>query len=212
MRGLRDRLRGRRAEPEAPGPGADGPPIAAPPLTDWAWRPAPWAAPLDDPIAEGAGGTRVAPGVTIHHDDPDAAIRLRQTGTAAPYAYEIAVERFGGGYVSLSMDLPEDARRTMRDGHVVQMRARIYPPPARAYVRLCLRGGPNTDRIVSAFRPGRDGASVAEIDLGDPWRPERAVPAAKLSHAWVDLIVERPGRGRIAISDLSLSRRPRAEM
>jgi hypothetical protein len=190
--------------------------IDRPPLCEWAWRPAPWAAAMTPPVIAGAvGGTQLTEGVRLFHDCPLSEITLRQvratrSDAAAPFALSLDALGFAGSFLSLAMDLPRTAAVELRRSHIVGVSVRLQMERAgEMFVRLNIKQGPNTDQMVSELRAGDqpDGRVTAEFDLGfDEINP------AKLEAAWIDLIFERPEMNLVRIEDLTLTRRPRADI
>ncbi len=190
--------------------------IARPPQCDWAWRPAPWAAALLPPAIAGAtGGTSLTEGVTLFHDCPLAEITLRQTRVqdaqaAAPFALSLDALGFEGSFLSLAMDLPAEGATTLRTNHIVGVSVSVQlERPAEIFLRLNIRQGPNTEELVSELIPGErpDSPLSAEFDLGF-----HQIKPAKLDHAWIDLIIDRPEMNLVRIDDLTVTRRPRADI
>ncbi|CTQ32605.1 DUF6478 family protein [Jannaschia rubra] len=190
--------------------------MECPPQCDWAWRPDPWAAALSPVSVAGAlDGTRLAQGVTLFHDCPMAEITLHQhrrtsAGARAPFALSMDVLGFHGSFLSLAIDLPQEAAQGLRRSHIVIVSARLRTErPTEAFVRLNIRQGPNTEQLISQLQPGdRPGDPLrAEFDLGF-----HDLKPAKLESAWIDLIIERPEMTQVTIDDLTLTRRPRADI
>ena len=192
-----------RAGRPAPRPEVE-PDVPAPPQCDWAWRPTPWrggATPPDGPLPEG----RIAPDAEVFHDGDPAALRL----TAASSGLSLHATGFAGGFVSVALALPDAARATMAPGHIVAVRLEGSAlAPIRLDARLNLRDGPNVEPFFAQvdLTPA-PGAATAEFDLGmGLFRPGR------LGAAWLDLIVPRPRDLAVTLSDLTVTRRPRAEL
>ena len=78
--------------------------------------------------------------------------------------------------------------------------------PIEIFARLNVRHGPNTEQIVREF--GRiDAVEVIEFDLA-----YTDITESKVERMWLDLIFEDPEMNQITLRDLTLSRRPRAEL
>ena len=198
------------------GPQAGGDVIDRPAQCDWAWRPDPWAVAMTPAVIAGAvGGTQLADGVRLFHDCPLAEITLRQTratlaDAAAPFALSLDALGFDGSFLSLAMDLPQVATAGLRQTHIVRVSVWLHMErPAEMFVRLNIRQGPNTEQIVSELLAGDrpDDPAIAEFDLG-----LHEISPAKLEAAWIDLIFERPEMNLVRIEDLTLTRRPRADI
>ncbi|CUH36693.1 hypothetical protein JSE7799_01227 [Jannaschia seosinensis] len=187
-------------------PGQDG--IEWPAQCDWAWRPAPWAVPIAPNALEAArDGTALCAGATVFHDGTAAALHQRPGPGPAPYALSLELGGFDGTFLSLAIDLPHDAATTLRRNHILRVRVGFGPAtPVNVYARLNIRHGPNTEQMLAALAP-EDEAATAEFDLG-----LQAFNTSRLVKAWLDLILERPVGGRLAIADVALARRPRAEL
>ncbi|MEM8848551.1 MAG: DUF6478 family protein [Pseudomonadota bacterium] len=190
--------------------------IDRPPQCDWAWRPAPWAAALPPSTRAGVrGGDTLTEGVTLFHDCPLAEITLRQVqasdpGAPAPYVLEMDALGFAGSFLSLAMDLPKDGAKTLQRSHIVGLSTTVWMErEAEIFARLNIRQGPNTEQLVSELKPGErpDSPVTAEFDLGF-----HDIKPAKLDHAWIDLIFDKPQMNLVRIADLTLTRRPRADI
>ncbi|WP_299817925.1 DUF6478 family protein [uncultured Jannaschia sp.] len=189
---------------------------AATVTAEWEWRPAPWSAPIRPGAVAGArDGTSLAAGVTLFHDCPLSEITLRQARnvdgrSGAPYALSLDVLGFEGSFLSLAMDLPGDAGRALRSGHLVEVSARIaLERAATIYARLNLRHGPNVEQLLSALSGGDRpaGEMGGAFDLG-----LQEINPAKMEAAWLDLILDDPGMNALRIDDLVLTRRSRADL
>ncbi|MEM7641110.1 MAG: DUF6478 family protein [Pseudomonadota bacterium] len=187
-----------------------------PPQCDWAWRPDPWATALSPSTRAGVqGGDALTQGVTLFHDCPLAEITLRQVrasspGASAPYALEMDALGFAGSFLSLAMDMPKAGATTLQRSHIVGLSTTIWMErQAEIFARLNIRQGPNTEQLVSELKPGErpDSPVTAEFDLGF-----HDIKSAKLDHAWIDLIFDKPQMNLVRIADLTLTRRPRADI
>lgn len=191
-----------------------GTPRVDAPGTDWVWRPKAWGGPLPVPgrVAP-EPGTRIAEGLALFHESHLSEIVTRQTCTgsagpgAAPCALTIEVFGFDGGYLSLALDLPGAAAQGLQRRHILRAEIDLgLERPLEVFARLNIRHGPNTEKIVREV-PVQEGAAVVEFDLAYSRLNEKRV-----ERLWLDLIFERPEMNRIALGDLVLSRRPRAEL
>lgn len=176
--------------------------------TDWAWRPAPWRGVWARPgLVAPAPGSELAEGVKLFHDCPRAEIVCREMPSGGA-ASALALEVFGfeGSFLSVAVDLPEAAARTLERRHVVVAFLDIEAErPVEVFARLNIRHGPNTDQIVRSIPP-ENGRATAEFDLALTQINER-----RIEGAWLDLILSAPGMNRFLLRDLVLSRHPRAE-
>ena len=183
-----------------------------PPGTDWAWRPEIWSGPLPDiGRAPAPAGSWLGFETRLFHDCPRAEIALRQVrtpgqGQRALHGLQIDVFGFDGSYLSLAIELPQEAAQGLRKRHVVVADALIETErPLEAFARLNIRHGPNTEQVARELRLG-EGPAVAEFDLAYTRLNER-----RTERLWLDLIFERPEMSQILLRDVALSRRVRAE-
>lgn len=184
--------------------------VVVPHAADWAFRPAAWSAPQSH--AEFAGirsGTEIAPGIKLFHDHPEDAVTLRQspTGTEGPASctLALAIETAGARFASLAVDLPEGACSGLeRDFLVVCGLAIEGPDGTRAFARLNLRHGPNTEQMTQALAV--PGVPCAEFDLF-----HSDVDTDAVSAAWIDVIVADPVPGTYVIGDFTAFRRRRGQ-
>lgn len=188
--------------------------IVTPPGTDWAWRPAPWRGPLPAPgIAAASTGSAIGEGATLFHDCQFSELTLRQIRNTresdlAPFGLRLDVFRFDGSFLSLVIDLPGETIHTLRRRHLVRVDLSVTTEqPLEMFARLNVRHGPNTDRIVREFPMDQDTDQMVEFDLAYSKINEK-----RIEHAWIDLIVEGPQMNQIILHDITVSRRPRAEI
>lgn len=207
---IRDRQEPSRTEP---GDRPDAPAITAPTASslhvDWSFRPSPWHGPISPPDLVAPGSeARVAADTVLFHDCRLSQITLRQQ-PASDGAWPIALEvqEFEGTYLSLAIELPLEAADGLERRHVIGVRTAIDAGgPLDTYVRLNIRHGPNTEQIVRELS-GDEADHVIEFDLAYSRLNERRV-----QRLWIDLIFESPRMTRAVIRDLTLWRRPRAEL
>ncbi|OLS43359.1 hypothetical protein DSD19_14475 [Rhodovulum sp. BSW8] len=180
--------------------------------SDWGFRPAPFSGPIDPRGLTGIGsGTRLGPRLTLFHDAARAEIALRQianTGPkdSAPYGLSLEVFGFDGGFLSMVFDLPSRAVEGLRRRHLIRLEAALeVEAPVDIFARLNIRHGPNLTQVVRALPPG-DPRIALDFDLAASDLNDR-----RAERMWMDLILDGPGMNRILLSDLVLSRRPRAE-
>ena len=187
--------------------------IVKPLHTDWAWRPQIWRGPVSPPgIAAVPTRSMLGDEVTVFHDCRISELTFRQIRNTkeediAPFALRMDVFRFDGSFLSLAIDLPNDAvvglqrRHLMRLSIVVEMEQ-----PLEIFARLNVKHGPNTEQIVREL-PLNEVEVIVEFDLAYTNMNEKRV-----ERAWIDLIFEGPEMNQIVLRDLTLARRPRAEV
>jgi hypothetical protein len=181
--------------------------------TDWSWRHDLWRGALPEPGAVAASErTALGENLALYHDCPLGEVVVRQVRNdraedRAPYGLAIDVFGFKGSFLSLAINLPDEAVRGLKVRHLVRAEMLIDTDgPLRGYARLNIKHGPNLTQPVSALpEHGRD--KVAEFDLayGD-------LNDKRIERAWFDLILNEAAMSRIVIRDVVLSRRPRAEL
>ncbi|MDT0681389.1 DUF6478 family protein [Roseicyclus sp. F158] len=181
--------------------------------TDWAWRPELWTGPVHPPgLAAIESRQAVGSELTVFHDCRVSELSLRQvrnTGALdlAPFGLRMDVFAFDGSFLSLVLNLPEDAASGLTRRHLLGLRiAAETEKPLELFARLNVRHGPNTEQLVREIPLGREEAMV-EFDLGYSDLNEKRV-----EQAWIDLIFEGPELNQILIRDLTFTRRRRAEL
>jgi hypothetical protein len=103
--------------------------------------------------------------------------------------------------------LPPEAVRGLKARHLVRVDAMIDADrPLKAYARLNVRHGPNVAQIVREL-PRLAGEVVVEFDLA-----YAKLDDTRIERAWLDLIFNDAAMSGIALRDLVVSRRPRAEL
>ncbi len=181
--------------------------------SDWAWRPEAWRGPLR-PSGLAAVGTRTGFGseATVFHDCKTSELSLRQVRTRrsadrAAYGLQMEVLGFDGSFLSLVIDLPEDAVQGITQRHLVRLDAVIVAEsPIEMFARLNVKHGPNTEQLVRELPRGSQEV-IVEFDLAYAKFNEKRV-----ERAWVDLIFDRPAMNRIDLRDVAFSRRLRADL
>ena len=124
----------------------------------------------------------------------------------APYGVRMDVFRFDGSFLSLVIDLPNEAVYGLRKTHLIRVEYIVeMEKPIEIFARLNIRHGPNTEQIVREL-PIHEDEVMVEFDLAYSKLNEKRVEAA-----WLDLIFEGPEMNQVTLRDLTFSRRPRAE-
>lgn len=185
--------------------------------TDWRWRPALLAAPLDPAGRVGPGNAEgLGDSAKLFHDCNARALILRQIANRrdtdlARYGLSLEVLGFTGKFLSLALPLPAEALQGLDRGHVLQIDTEIeIERPLEIFARLNIANGPNTDRLqvhLGYMRPDLLNRHSSAFDLSmTEINPER------LEQAWIDLIVEAPFMNRVVLRDLVMSRHRRADI
>jgi len=146
----------------------------------------------------------------VFHDCGRVEVSVRQRrnppGASAPFSVEAEVFHFDGTFLSIAIDLPREGFEGLTRHHLVRIGAEIEAErPARVFGRLNLRHGPNVATVTERFDvpgTGHVDLDLAEADFDDE----------RLSGAWVDIIVEAPAMNGIRLRDVTVSRRPRAQV
>ena len=185
--------------------------IRKPMHSDWAWRPQLWSEPIQPAAMEGVGSkTAFGDEVRVFHDCPLSEVSVSQseashTEILAPFSVSLTVDRFEGSFLSLAIDLPDEAISGLTKQHILALEASVQAEPhLQVFARLNVSHGPNSEKLVLAL-PGPDPDRVAEFDMATSQLNE-----ARVQRAWVDLIFEGPEKTRISLADVTLTRRPRA--
>jgi hypothetical protein len=181
--------------------------------TDWAWRPDIWRGPLPKVAQAGIlNRTLIAGGTTIFHDCKKSELTVRQIrnnreSDIAPFALRMDVFRFDGSFLSLVLDFPPEGTAGMRQKHIIRVDMIVeLEKPLEIFVRLNIKHGPNVETILREM-PLDAAEMMVEFDLGYSKINER-----RIERVWVDLIIEGPEMNQIIFRDLTVTRRPRAEL
>lgn len=187
--------------------------IRRPMHSDWAWRPEIWTGPVKPPgLAAVENKTPFGRESKIFHDCGLSELTLRQVRNTraediAAFGLRMDVFRFDGSFLSLVLDLPGDGVEGLSRRHILRLDIRVETEsPLEIFGRLNIRHGPNTEQIVREFE-GSDGEMTVEFDMALTQTNER-----KIERAWLDLIFEGPEMNQITLRDVTMSRRPRAEV
>ena len=180
-----------------------------PPHHDWTWRPAAWRAPAR-PSAWPATGpaTDLAKGLRLFHDCPLGEVSARQVRSdAPPYALVVEVFAFQGSYLSVAFDLPTAGSAGLRRRHVLRMDLRLtLERPSDVFARLNVGHGSTTAQIVRTLPTEANEVAFIDFDLAG-----LKIDLAQAERIWIDLIFDSPAANSLKISDVLLSRTPRAE-
>jgi Family of unknown function (DUF6478) len=191
-----------------------GPALPRQPLgTDWSWRPDLWQGPVSVIGAVAmASKAPVSTDVTLFHDCGRAELILRQirnrnAGDLAPFGLSLEMFGFDGTFLSLAIDLPEAAVAGIGQRHLIRIEAQIETErPVVVFARLNIRVGPNVEQILRQMPPAGP-AQMAEFDLA-----YGRMDTKRIEKIWLDLIFEKPALNQITLRDVTVSRRPRAEI
>ncbi len=180
---------------------------------DWAWRPQLWRGPLGTRgMSSAETKSMLGSEVTLFHDCQRSELTLRQVrnkreADLAPYGLRLDVFKFDGSFLSVVVDLPEEAARGLMRKHLLRIETIVeFEKPLEIFARLNIKHGPNTEQIVRELPLG-DQDVMVEFDLAYSKMNEKRV-----ERIWLDLIFERPEMNQITLRDLTMSRRPRAEL
>ncbi len=181
--------------------------------TDWSWRPDLWRGPIPVPgFSSVPGRAEVCEGATVFHDCRSSELTVRQIRNTrdadlAPFGVRMDVFRFDGTFLSLVLDLPPAAAQGLKLRHLIRLDMIVeMEKPLEIFARLNIKHGPNVEQIVREL-PLSEQAVVVEFDLA-----YTKVSEKRIERLWVDLIFEGPEMNQIILRDVTLSRRPRAEL
>ena len=115
--------------------------------------------------------------------------------------------RFDGSFLSLVLDLPDEAARGLKLKHLIRLDVIVeMEKPLEIFARLNIKHGPNVEQIVREL-PLHEEDVMVEFDLAYSKMNEKRV-----ERLWVDLIFEGPEMNEVILRDVTFSRRPRAEL
>ena len=151
-------------------------------------------------------------GTTIFHDCRRTELTVRQIRNTreadiAPFGFRMDMFRFDGSFLSLVLDLPDEASRGLKLKHLIRMDVIVeMEKPLEIFARLNIKHGPNVEQIVREL-PLHEQDVMVEFDLAYSKMNEK-----RIQKLWVDLIFEGPEMNQIILRDVTFSRRPRAEL
>jgi hypothetical protein len=154
----------------------------------------------------------VCDGATVFHDCRRSELTVRQIRNTreadlAPFGFRMDVFRFDGSFLSLVLDLPAEAAQGLKLRHLVRLDVIVeMEKPLEIFARLNIKHGPNVEQIVRELPLG-DEEVMVEFDMA-----YTKVNEKRIERLWVDLIFEGPEMNQIILRDVTLSRRPRAEL
>jgi len=187
--------------------------IVRPLHSDWVYRPEVWRGPITPAgIAAVENNSELGQELKIFHDCKISELTLRQIRNSreddlAPFGLRIDVFRFDGSFLSLVLELPQAAVTGLKRRHLVRLSAVIeMEQPLEIFARMNVKHGPNTEQIVRELPLNQQDVMV-EFDLAYTNMNEKRV-----ERAWIELIFEGPGMNQIILRDVTLARRPRAEV
>ncbi len=181
--------------------------------TRWSWRPQLWRGPVSPKAAVGvASGLNVGPGVKVFHDCPLEEMTFRQLRNGheedlAAFGIQLDILGFKGSFLSMVIDLPEDATDGLRKKDIIQAHLLIeVERPMTLFARLNIKCGPNTEQLVQEVPAGRREATV-DFDL-----TYADILENRVDGLWLDIILDDPKMNQITFRDITFCRYPRAEM
>ncbi|WP_066707757.1 DUF6478 family protein [Celeribacter ethanolicus] len=181
--------------------------------TDWSHRPELWRGPIPLKGASAVPSkTLIGSEATLYHDCQISELTYRQVRNTSeedlsPFGLRLDVFRFDGSFLSLSVELPDEACHGLSKRHLVRMDYSIdLEKGIEIFARLNVKHGPNMEQVVREL-PLHTDEGYVEFDLAYTKLNEKRV-----EKLWIDLIFEDPEMNQIVLRDLTCSRRPRAEL
>jgi hypothetical protein len=181
--------------------------------TDWSWRPMLWKGPIPVPgLSSVQNKAMICDGTTVFHDCRSSELTIRQIRNTretdlAPFGLRMDVFQFDGSFLSVVLELPDDAVEGLKMTHLIQLDAVVeMEKPLEIFARLNIKHGPNVEQVVREL-PLHESEVKVEFDLAYTKLNEKRV-----ERIWVDLIFEGPEMNQVILRDLTFSRRPRAEL
>lgn len=181
--------------------------------TDWSWRPELWRGPLPMiGLSSVPTKSKLGAEVTLFHDCDFSELTLRQLRNfreedLAPYGLRMDVFKFDGSFLSLVIDLPNEACQGLTRAHLLRIDTIIETEkPLEIFARLNIKHGPNTEQIVREL-PLNEEDVMVEFDLAYSKLNEK-----RIEHIWLDLIFEAPDMNQVVLRDLTFARHRRAAL
>lgn len=187
-----------------------------PPGTGWRWRPRLLQGQITpQAVAAPGNGHRLGEDGALWHDCRHRALILRQAarsrpGQGAGYAMQLEMLGFSGSFLSLALDLPDEALAGLGPDRILRLDTAMDAERAiTLYARINLVQGQNTETMLRQLGDPVEGpgaARRAEFDLAYADLANRPV-----ERAWLDLIFEQPRMNAVSINDAVVSHRQRAQ-
>lgn len=181
--------------------------------TDWSWSPVLWHGPIPVPgMSCVPTRAEICDGVTVFHDCPRSEVTLRQIrnrreSDLAPFGCRLDVFHFDGSFLSLVLDLPPEAAQGLKLRHLIRLDVIAeMEKPLEIFARLNIKHGPNVEQMVRSLPLGAAEVMV-EFDLA-----YARVNEKRVERLWIDLIFPAPAMNQIILRDVTLGRRPRADV
>lgn len=186
--------------------------IRKPRGTDWAYRPRLLREPLAKPgLCFVSSPTPLDEESTLFHDCDLAEISLRQektrdTEALSPYDLRLEVMHFQGSFLSLSIDLPNSVLEELDSQHLIEVAADLkVDHPSMIFMRLNLRHDQEAKEILQNLpQDGLTQPVTFDLSYVD-------IQPRMVDKIWLDVIFPDPAMNLYSLSDLTLTRRPRAE-
>ena len=187
--------------------------IQTPLHADWSYRPELWRGPISPPgIVAINSKSPIGDEVTMYHDCRISELTVRQIRNTreedlAPFGLRMDVFRFDGSFLSLVIKLTDSAVQGLKRRHLLRLTTTIeMEKELEIFARLNIKHGPNSEQVVRELSNAQ-GETVVEFDLAYTNLNEK-----RIERAWLDLIFEAPEMNQIILRDVTLTRRPRAEV
>ena len=158
------------------------------------------------------GRSQICDGATVFHDCRRTELTVRQIrntreSDVAPFGFRMDVFKFDGSFLSLVLDLPPEVAQGLKLRHLIRLDVIVeMEKPLEIFARLNVKHGPNVEQIVREL-PLNEEEVMVEFDLA-----YTKVNEKRVEKLWLDLIFEGPEMNQIILRDVTVSRRPRAEL
>lgn len=153
-----------------------------------------------------ADRSTLSAGITVYTDDtaPQVGLRQIELGERSRFGLVLDVYALAGSFLSFAVGLPKSRAQALSPSDLVACELEAtFETPVDISIRLNLRSGPNTERVIRPWVPGQ----AVEFDLFyADFDPER------MQDAWIDIILPPHAMNRIELRDLRIWCSPRAEL
>ena len=178
----------------------------APVAHEWHWTPRLWQSDCSDHLGGPiASNTPLCDGISIFHDGAAEHLIVSQSKDEDVFVVDIDTLQSGLGYYSLVAQIPDGVAHSLTREHIIEFSADITGHGGAVYIRLNLGYGPNVEQV-NILSYTKDNRDCAEFDL---WYTK--LNKNQMERAWLDIIFDKPEQGGVRISNLSLTRRRRAQ-
>ena len=123
---------------------------------DWGWRPDVFATRLGQMSSVVKSARHdVGTSIVVHHNDTDPELIVRQfknmgVDDLAPYGLSVETYEFKGSFLSLAIELPNEAATGLTKNHIFEVEGKLsLDHPMPVFMRLNVKHGSNVEGVIA---------------------------------------------------------------